>query len=86
MFDSIVTGSDVNHGKPDPEIYLTAAENMSVFPRNCLVFEDVVMGLLAGVSAGMKTCAVYDDFSKDYDDEKKKIADYYINSFEDLNI
>lgn len=86
MFDTIVTGSDVNHGKPDPEIYLTAAENMSLFPRNCLVFEDVVMGLLAGVSAGMRTCAVYDDFSKAYDEEKKKIADYYINSFEDLNL
>ncbi|MGN0407989.1 MAG: pseudouridine synthase [Bacteroides sp.] len=84
LFDAVVTGCDINHGKPDPEIYLTAAENMSVFPQNCLIFEDVVMGLQAGISAGMKTCAVYDDFSKAYDDEKRKMADYYISSFEEL--
>lgn len=84
MFDSIVTGSDVSHGKPDPEIYLTAAENMGVFPSGCLVFEDVVMGIQAGISAGMRTCAVYDEFSAGYDEEKRKLADYYIYSFEEL--
>lgn len=84
MFAAVVTGCDVNHGKPDPEIYLTAAENMGVFPCSCLVFEDVVKGIQAGISAGMTTCAVYDEFSRDTDDEKRRLADYYIDSFEEL--
>lgn len=84
MFSAVVTGCDVNHGKPDPEIYLTAAESMGVFPCNCLVFEDVVKGIQAGISAGMTTCAVYDEFSKDTDEEKRRLADYYIDSFEEL--
>ena len=32
----------------------------------------------------MKVCAVFDEYSKDQDNEKKRLADYYINSFEDL--
>ncbi len=84
-FDAVITGNDVTHGKPDPEIYLTAADTMKVFPSECLVFEDVVMGLMAGIAAGMKTCAVYDVFTAGSDEEKRSIADYYISSFEELN-
>lgn len=80
----ILTGEDVVKGKPDPYIYLTAAERMGVNPANCLVFEDIPEGIQAGLSAGMKVCAVQDDFSDYQDAEKKKLADYYIQSFEDI--
>ena len=42
------------------------------------------MGILAGKNAGMQVCAVYDDYSKDVDSEKKELADYYINNYNDI--
>lgn len=83
-FDSIVTGSDVKKGKPDPEIYLKNAENLNVLPNKCLVFEDIPVGLLAGKSAGMDICCIYDDYSKDVIDEKKQLSDYDAEDFEDF--
>lgn len=84
LFDAIITGDEVTHGKPDPEIYLLAAEEMKVFPSDCLIFEDVVMGINAGIAAGMKTCAIYDKWNEPNEERKKEIADYYIKSFVEL--
>ncbi|MDD6572270.1 MAG: HAD family phosphatase [Thermoflexaceae bacterium] len=83
-FETIVTGCDVVNGKPQPDIYLKAADNLKILPDKCLVFEDVPMGILAGKHAGMRTCAVYDSFSAHMDEEKKKLSDYYITSYEEL--
>lgn len=80
----IRTSCEVAAGKPSPDIYLKVAEDLGVKPEECLVFEDVPMGIMAAKNAGMKCCAVYDDFSKDMDEEKKSMADYYINSYEEL--
>lgn len=81
-FSAIVTGNDVTNGKPNPEVYLTAAGKLGVEPARCLVFEDITMGILAGNNAGMITCAVYDVYSEHMDEEKKELADYYVDSFE----
>lgn len=78
---SIRTSCEVAAGKPSPDIYLKVADDLGVKPEECLVFEDVPMGIMAAKNAGMKCCAVYDDFSKEMDDEKKALADYYINSY-----
>ena len=83
-FDTIVTGHDVTAGKPAPDVYLRCAGECGVLPSECLVFEDIILGIEAGHNAGMKVCAVYDDYSKDVDEEKKCIADYYINNYEEL--
>ncbi|MBU5470318.1 HAD family phosphatase [Falcatimonas sp. MSJ-15] len=83
-FDEIVTACEVNRGKPAPDIYLKVADELNVEPQECLVFEDVPMGILAGKNAGMQVCAVYDDYSKDVDSEKKELADYYINNYNDI--
>ena len=53
-------------------------------PESCLVFEDIVMGIQAGAAAGMTTCAVKDDYSIPQDQEKRAIADYYIESYEQV--
>ena len=82
LFDSIRTACDVSKGKPAPDIYLKVAEDLQVSPENCLVFEDVPMGILAGKNAGMKVCAVHDDFSEDQIFQKRKIADYFIDSYD----
>lgn len=83
-FSAIVTGSDVKKGKPDPEIYLKAAGAIKVAPENCLVFEDIVFGIMAGKNAGMRVCAVEDTYSESQRERKRELADYYIGSFEEI--
>ncbi len=83
-FKVIMTGEDVIKGKPDPFVYQEAARRLGVDPAKCLVFEDIPEGIQAGLSADMTVCAVQDDFSDYQIEEKKKLAHYYINSFEDI--
>lgn len=83
-FDSVHTSCEVETGKPSPDIYLLVAEDLGVDPSRCLVFEDVPNGILAGKNAGMRTCAVYDQYSRDQEDKKKEMADYYIDSYMEL--
>lgn len=83
-FSCIMTGTDVLRGKPNPDIYLAVAEGLGVSPERCLVFEDIVAGILAGKNAGMRVCAVEDDYSAQARAAKKELADYYIEDFTDL--
>lgn len=57
-FDVVVAAEDVRFGKPDPEVYLRAAEGIAVRPTECLVFEDSVVGVLAARTAGMRVIGV----------------------------
>ena len=82
--DEIHTSCEVAKGKPAPDIYLLVAECLGVEPKNCLVFEDIPEGILAGKRAGMKTCAVEDTFSLGMTEEKKKLADYYITHYDEV--
>lgn len=82
--DVAVTSCDVCAGKPAPDVYLKAAELLHVNPADCLVFEDIPMGILAGKNAGMTVCAVEDDYSIHMTEEKKKLADYYIRDYFDI--
>jgi len=84
VFDAVHTCCDVAKGKPEPDIYLLVADRLDTPPEECLVFEDVPMGLIAGNSAGMETCAVWDRFSIDQDEEKRVLADYYIHTYHDV--
>jgi beta-phosphoglucomutase-like phosphatase (HAD superfamily) len=52
-FPVVVTADDVSRGKPDPEVYLTAADRLGVAPESCLVFEDSLAGISAALAAGM---------------------------------
>lgn len=83
-FDVVVTACQVNAGKPSPDIYLETARLLNVEPKNCLVFEDIPMGIMAGKNANMKVCTIYDDFSKNQDIKKRSLADYYINTFKEV--
>ena len=80
-FEAIVTGCDVNAGKPNPDVYLKTAGLLNVNPKNCLVFEDIPNGIMAGKNANMTTCAIEDEYSKDLTDEKKRLADYYVKDY-----
>lgn len=57
-FSIVVTPEDVEHGKPAPDMFLLAAERMGVPARDCVVFEDSVLGLEAAKRAGMASVLV----------------------------
>ena len=57
-FQFLLGGNDVINGKPDPEIYLRAADQIGYSPNELLVFEDSGNGCAAGVAAGMNVVAV----------------------------
>lgn len=80
-FDEIRTSCEVGKGKPAPDIYLSVAGSLCADPLECLVFEDVLEGIQAGKNAGMEVCAVQDAYSDYQMAEKRKLADYFLESF-----
>lgn len=58
FFRVIVSGEEVEHGKPDPAIFLLAAQRLGFDPENCVVIEDALFGIEAARRAGMKVLAV----------------------------
>ncbi len=83
-FDAITTVCDVCRGKPAPDVYLATARKLHTDPVHCLVFEDIPMGILAGIRAGMRVCALEDAYSAAQREEKRRLADYYIEDFREL--
>ena len=83
-FGVVATACEVAAGKPAPDIYLKVAERLQVRPEECLVFEDVPAGILAGKRAGMPVIAVQDNFSDSMTEEKKELADMYINDYNEM--
>ncbi|NNK73953.1 MAG: HAD-IA family hydrolase, partial [Flavobacteriaceae bacterium] len=57
-FFAVVDGNDVTIAKPDPEVFLIAAERLGVKPENCIVFEDSVAGIQAANIAGMVSVGI----------------------------
>lgn len=65
LFDFVATRDDVEHGKPDPEIYRLVARELGVAPRHCLVIEDSPTGVKAAFAAGMSVIAVTTPFTRE---------------------
>ena len=80
----VATACEVAAGKPEPDIYLEVARRLSVEPEECLVFEDIPAGIVAGKRAGMTVLAVQDEFSKDLETEKRELADGFIRDYFEL--
>lgn len=57
-FDAVIAGDDVKFGKPHPEPYLTAAEQLGFHPSECIAFEDSITGLTSAVAAGTNAVGV----------------------------
>ncbi|MCD8083354.1 MAG: HAD family phosphatase [Clostridiales bacterium] len=83
-FQMVTTACEVAAGKPAPDIYLKVADGLGVLPRDCMVFEDVTAGILAGKAAGMQVCAVEDAYSSDTREEKRRLADFYIMDYDEI--
>jgi len=82
-FDSIVSSEDITHSKPNPEIFLKSANELSVSPTDCLVIEDAELGVEAAKNAGMK-CVGYRNPNSGNQDLSK--ADTVIDDFSKLAI
>ncbi len=80
-FHAIVSGLDLEHKKPAPDIFLKAAERLGVSPQECLVIEDAVSGVAAGKAAGAKVLAVTTSFPA----EKLAGADWIAGSLMDAD-
>ncbi|MFZ5927497.1 MAG: HAD family hydrolase [Acidobacteriota bacterium] len=76
----IVDGHQVHRPKPDPEVYLTAAQRLGVEPRNCVIFEDSPGGLQAARAAGGRVVAVLTTL------EEAPEADLSVRDFRDPNL
>jgi HAD superfamily hydrolase (TIGR01509 family) len=84
LFALIVDGSEVEAGKPDPEGYLLTARKLGIDPRECVVFEDSQVGVLAAKAAGMYCVAVRNPNARTRQD--LSAADEVLESFEALNV
>ncbi len=56
--DAVVDGNRTSKAKPDPEVFLLAAQDLRLSPLNCVVFEDAAAGIQAAINAGMRTVGV----------------------------
>lgn len=83
-FDKIIAGCDEIKGKPFPDIFLKGAKLLNEKPENCLVVEDVLVGVQAAKNAGMQVYAVYDEHAKQDLDKIKAEADFYAGDFDTL--
>ncbi|NOT75580.1 MAG: HAD family phosphatase [Cyclobacteriaceae bacterium] len=76
-FNTILDESNVNHGKPNPEIYLKVAAALQFPPERCIVFEDSLSGVASAQAAGSKVVGITTTHSK----EELSHTDYVIDNF-----
>jgi HAD superfamily hydrolase (TIGR01509 family) len=81
-FDAVVTGNEVTHGKPAPDIFLLAAERLGLRPEDCMVIEDGPIGVSAAKSANMKCVAI----TETHNAEQLHAADLIIDTYENADI
>jgi HAD superfamily hydrolase (TIGR01509 family) len=80
FWDTVVTGEQIEHKKPSPDIFLLAAQNLNVEPVACVVVEDAVNGIQAAKAAGMRCIAVATTFPA----ERLREADVVREKIDDL--
>lgn len=82
-FEFIVSGDEVQKGKPDPEIYQKCLSQLHLDGADCLVLEDSINGIRAGVDAGCRTCAIPSEYTQQ---EDFSVADLIVDSLSDDRI
>jgi len=81
VFAVWLTGDDITHAKPDPEIYMRAASRLRLFPTQCVVIEDSVAGVASAKAAHMRCIAV----TNTYPGEALRGADRIVDSLEEIS-
>ena len=80
FFSAVVTDSDVRRGKPEPDIFLRAAELLNVAPRACCVIEDSKPGVAASLAAGMQVVAI----TNTHPAEELRHATHVVQTYEEI--
>ncbi len=83
LFSVVITGDEVQQGKPHPDIYLRAAKKLGISPEACLVIEDSLAGIAAGKAANMRVAAIPDRRFVD-PREYEKEANYVLGSLSEI--
>jgi len=83
FFDVVVTGDEIERGKPEPDIYLSTAEKLGLRPNECLVVEDSLSGIAAAKAAKMRVAAIPDRRFVDPREYEKK-ADFLLNDLANI--
>lgn len=81
LIDTEVSGSDITKGKPDPQIFLMAAEKLGVSPSEAVVFEDAVLGVEAAKRGGFRCVGI----DRHGDPERLKKADIVVKDLKEVN-
>jgi HAD superfamily hydrolase (TIGR01509 family) len=83
FFDVVVTGDEIQRGKPHPDIYLRTADRLGMAPQACLAIEDALAGVAAAKAANMHVAAIPDTRFVD-PVEYEKEADYVLGSLSEI--
>ena len=83
-FDAFVSAEDVTRGKPDPQVFLTAAGKLCVEPARCVVVEDAAAGVEGARRAGMKSIGVTKNGTLNADVFVRSLIDLAAGAFEQL--
>jgi HAD superfamily hydrolase (TIGR01509 family) len=81
--DATVSAEKMRYGKPHPEVFLNCAERLGISPKECLVIEDSLNGVIAGKAAGMTVVAVPDEDHKNV--KQFVLADHRFENMKDLS-
>lgn len=84
IFSLMLARNDCTEIKPHPEVFFKTLEALNFKAEDAMVFEDSLVGVEASRRAGIECCAVYDRFSDHDRNEINALADFTINSFEEL--
>ena len=85
LFGVVVTGDEVQRGKPHPEIYLRTSKKLGIAPEGCLVIEDALAGVAAAKAANMRVAAIPDTRVVDPREYEMK-ADYVLGSLSEIPV
>ena len=80
-FSVVYAREDITQMKPHPEVYLRVMADLGVGPKECLVFEDSLVGLEAACAAGIETVAVYDKYSDSEREQINALAQWRVGGF-----
>ena len=81
-FDYIIAGNEVKIAKPNPEIFIKAAEVLNLKPEECVVIEDANLGIRAAKAAGMFVISIPDELTKSQD---HSMANIHLKSISELD-
>lgn len=84
IFDIVLSKEDVKDKKPSPEIHNKILQILNAKTSDCLIIEDSLIGVQAGVNAGIEVAVIYDKYSDCDRAEINRLSQYQFNSFEEI--